>query len=95
MGDFGDYKEVLEIALGLETYSPSECKAVHTVKITAYINDNATELELVSLVEKLLKNHPWEQPVMTVWCRNFRLFSKSKPQDFLLDLKSRLQTRDK
>ena len=90
-GNFCDYREVLEISLGLETYSPSEFSAVHNIKVTAFINEDYDSIAIIDLVEKLVNNHPWEHPVMTIWLDDFRMMSKKKPSDFVMELKRRLQ----
>ena len=94
-GNFCDYSEVLEISLGFETLSPSEFSATHNIKVTAFIDGNADSIAIVNLVKKVMKNHPWEHPVMAIWLDDFRMLSKNKPNDFVLALKNRLQIHDK
>ncbi len=94
-GNFCNYKEVLEISLGLESYSPSEFKSVHNIKATAFLDDDINNVKIVSLVEEVIKLHPWEHPVIALWLADFRMLSRKKPSDFILELKSRLQIHDK
>ena len=74
LGDFGRYREVVELAIGYEGFRPGEGAAPTlgtvgeaswspTVILTA-IYDAAADVG--SLADKLLAAHPWDVPVITV-----------------------------
>lgn len=92
-GNFGNYKEVLEISLGIESYTPSEFSGVHNIKITAFLDKDADREEIYNLVKEIIAIHPWEHPVMSIWMEDFRMLSKKKPEDFLLSLKNQLKIK--
>ena len=75
LGDFGLYKGVVEIALGLESFIPTAgaqptagsagaISLLPTVVLTTYIADEAPQTQISAALAALLAAHPWEAPVI-------------------------------
>lgn len=76
-GDFGRYKGVCEISLGLEAFTPQPganptlgtagARSVSpTATLTSYLAAAVNEERLAELVGALAARHPWEIPVIEV-----------------------------
>jgi hypothetical protein len=76
-GDFGRYKGVCEIGLGLEAFTPQAganptlgaagARAVSpTATLTTYLAASLDEERLATLIGTLATRHPWEIPVIEV-----------------------------
>ena len=76
-GDFGHYKGVCEIGLGLEAFTPQpgarptsgvagQRSVSPTATITTYVAMEIDGARLAALVEVLAARHPWEVPVIEV-----------------------------
>jgi hypothetical protein len=77
LGDFGAYRGVAEISLGLETFIPGpgtrpvrgewgEVSLSPTVIITTYIADDAPEVDVTAALGALMAAHPWEVPIIEI-----------------------------
>lgn len=77
LGDFGHYKGVVEISLGLESFTPSvdarptlgEAGATSvspTVILTTFVDDGVSEAALSSALQEVIRAHPWEVPVIEI-----------------------------
>ncbi|MET3436379.1 hypothetical protein [Sphingomonas sp. 1185] len=74
LGDFGRYREVVELALGYEGFRPAE-GAVPTLGTVGEASWSPTviltaiydaEADVSGLAERLLAAHPWDVPVIAV-----------------------------
>lgn len=77
LGDFGLYKGVFELSLGVEGFRPTAAAAptlgdprANTLNPTAilatYIDGSVVEERLAALLAELVRRHPWEIPVIEV-----------------------------
>ncbi len=77
LGDFGHYRGVCEIGLGLEAFTPQagarpvvgtvgERALSATATIKTYVAANCSGMRLAQLLGELAACHPWETPVMEV-----------------------------
>lgn len=77
LGDFGLYKGVFEIALGLEGFTPTAAAApavgqtgAHalspTARITTYVTSEVSDSRLSDLLAEFARRHPWQIPVIEV-----------------------------
>jgi hypothetical protein len=76
-GDFGHYKGVCEIGLGLEAFTPQAgarptvgtegLRSVSpTATLTTYVSTDIDGARLAALVDVLAARHPWEVPVIEI-----------------------------
>ena len=77
LGDFGAYRGVCEVAIGLEAFtsgaharpamgSAGERSHSATAVITTYARDSISDERLDTLLQELCALHPWEVPVIEV-----------------------------
>jgi len=77
-GNFGRYRGVCEIGLGLEAFTPQatavptigragERSLSPTLSVTTFVLDGVTDLRMGELVEAIAERHPWEIPVIEVF----------------------------
>lgn len=77
LGDFGTYRGVCEVAIGLEAFtsdaqarptmgSAGERSHSATAVITTYVADSISDDRLDALLQELCALHPWEVPVIEV-----------------------------
>lgn len=77
-GNFGRYRGVCEIGVGLEAFTPQatavptigragERSLSPTLAVTTFVLDGVTEARLGELVESIAERHPWEIPVIEVF----------------------------
>ena len=77
LGDFGLYKGVFELSLGIEGFTPTARAAPAagtagsstlspTAVITTYIDAATDNKPLRTVLERLLAAHPWETPVIEI-----------------------------
>ena len=77
LGDFGAYRGVCEVAIGIEAFTPAaharptlgaagERSHSATAVITTYARDSITDERLDALLRDLCALHPWEVPVIEV-----------------------------
>jgi len=76
-GDFGHYKGVCEIGLGIEAFTPQagakptvgaagRRSMSPTATLTTYVSMEIDGARLAALVDVLAARHPWEVPVIEV-----------------------------
>ena len=77
LGDFGLYKGVFELSLGVEGFRPTAAAAPTlgdprantlspTAILTTYVDGSVAEERLAPLLAELVRRHPWEIPVIEV-----------------------------
>jgi hypothetical protein len=77
LGDFGLYRGVCEISLGVEAYTPRPGALptvgepgvrshALTVTISTYVAPGVSTEELGELLAEIARRHPWEVPVIEV-----------------------------
>ena len=77
LGDFGIYKSVMEIAPGLETFTPAPdasptlgeagtASVSPTAVLTIYIPSEAPQDKVTRAIDAIVAAHPWEVPVIEV-----------------------------
>jgi hypothetical protein len=88
LGDFGLYRGVFEVGLGIEGFTPTE-RAVPTagqaganalsptVRITTYVDPRAPAREVQAALDLLVAAHPWEVPVIEMDERPVQLLMRS------------------
>lgn len=75
LGDFDLYRGVFELSLGIEGFTPTDraqptagesdrAELLPTVIITTYVDAAAARSEVASVIEDLVRAHPWEVPVI-------------------------------
>lgn len=81
LGDFGSYKSVVELAPGLEIFSPQPdaqptlgeygtATVSPTAILTVYIPADAPHADVTHTIDLILREHPWEVPVIEI-CDTF------------------------
>lgn len=79
LGDFGAYRGVCEVSVGLEAFTPltgaqptlgrpGERSNSATAALTTYARRGVSPARLDELLEELAARHPWEVPVIEVAC---------------------------
>jgi hypothetical protein len=77
LGDFGTYQNVVEIALGAESFVPTAASTptegvagavsvLPNVILTTYIADGAAEALVSAALAEIVAAHPWEVPVIEI-----------------------------
>lgn len=90
LGDFGLYRGVFEISLGIEGFTPTaEARPTAgaadaatlspTVTITTYAHAGADRTAMDTALAALVAAHPWEVPVIEVWDAGMRLAVRTAP----------------
>ncbi len=75
LGDFGLYRSVFELSLGLEGFTPTPAAAPTlgaagtntlspTAVITTYVTAEVADARLDALLSELAQHHPWQIPVI-------------------------------
>ncbi len=75
LGNFGLYDGVIEAAVGVESFHPSDAArpvagsagsvaAVPSVTLTLYAPGAASEAQIAATLDRILALHPWEVPVI-------------------------------
>lgn len=75
LGQFGEYRGVCEVSIGLEAFTPGggarptlgaagERSHSATAVITTYARDGLPPAELDAILAELCARHPWEVPVI-------------------------------
>lgn len=77
LGNFGRYRGVCELGIGLEAFTP-QAGAVPTIgragvrslsptlTVTTFVLDGVPESRLAALIKAIADRHPWEIPVIEV-----------------------------
>ena len=77
LGDFGRYRGVIEIGLGLESFIAAARSQPTlgtrgtptwspTITLTTYVDEALPDEELQDVLRELMAAHPWETPVIEV-----------------------------
>lgn len=77
LGDFGDYRSVVELAPGWELFTPGDAarptlgeagasQTSATAILTLYAPGDAAEAELSAAIAALIEAHAWEVPVIEI-----------------------------
>ena len=88
-GDFGFYRGVAEVSIGVEAFTPSagamptagtvgERSYSATAAITTYVIADLARGRLAEIVDGLAARHPWEVPVIEVTVAELRVAGRQQ-----------------
>ena len=88
-GDFGFYRGVAEVSIGVEAFTPSagamptagtvgERSYSATAAITTYVSADLARGRLAEIVDGLAARHPWEVPVIEVTVAELRVAGRQQ-----------------
>ena len=83
-GDFGFYRGVAEVSIGVEAFTPTagatptagtvgERSYSATAAITTYVDADLAQERLSEILDSLAERHPWEVPVIEVTVADLRI----------------------